>query len=791
MRAFQRLSVAGKMLTAGGAVVGVLLLLAAFAVSQHTRGVAQNLSGDYAEALGDQAAADVEGQLIEAAGAVRGMAAAIGGAHQSGLRDRAAIMTMLKPNANASPIVLASWFMATPDAFDGQDAAFVGNRDMGSNSKGAFAPYWVKSGGKLIMEPLDNATDYEEPYFKNAFQSGKIAIIEPYSYVIEGKPVLMTTISQPVFSNGKIIGVSGVDLALGDVSTMLGKMKPFGTGQVMLLSSEAKWVSHPDPKLRTKEYADPGAAEVKAAIASGKPVRIEGVRNADGDKVERLITPAPLAGLGSTWALVTDIPTKTINGPADRLAWALMIGGVVILGLVLAALLTATNLIVRRPLSRITAAVAALGAGRYDEPVRGTDSPDELGGIARALEGFRHDLAETGRLRTEQERSRDAAEQERRRNDEIRRAAEEEQRFVVASVGEGLEKLAQGDLTFRLTAAFPEDYRKLRDDFNGAIGKLQDAMMVIVGNASGIRSTTGEISQAADDLSRRTEQQAASLEETAAALDQITATVKQTAEGSNRARGVVEEARKGAEHSGKVVGEAVEAMRVIEASSQQIAQITGVIDEIAFQTNLLALNAGVEAARAGDAGKGFAVVASEVRALAQRSAEAAKEIKGLISASSGQVDQGVKLVAQTGQALQRIVGEVGQISELVTGIAASAQEQASGLAEVNTAMNHMDQMTQQNAAMVEESTAASHALAQETAGLSELVSRFRIGETTATRAAPAPAPAPRPAARTPAPAPARAPAPAAQPVPALKTTGGAGLSAARKPEPIEDDWTEF
>src|SRR5215217_2652364 len=658
------------------------------------------------------------------------MAAGIGGAHASGVRDRATIMTMLKPNADATPIVLASWFMATPNAFDGNDAAFIGNTALGSNSKGAFAPYWVKSAGKLIMEPLDNATDYDEPYFKAPYSSGKTALIEPYSYDIEGKPTLITTISHPVYSNGKLIGVAGIDLALGDISGMLGKMKPFGTGEVMLLSSDAKWVSHPDAKVRTKAYADAGGAEVKAAIADGKPIHIRGVKNAEGDEVDRLISPAPLDGLNSSWALVTDIPTKTINGPADRLAFALMIGGLVILALVLAALFAATNLVVRRPLSRLSAAVAAMGAGRYDEPIEGTDSADELGGIARALEGFRHDLAETGRLRTEQERSRAAGEEERRRNDEVRRVAEEQQRFVVTSVGEGLEKLSAGDLTYRLTAAFPEDYQKLRDDFNGAIGKLQDAMMVIVGNAAGIRSTTGEISDAANDLSRRTEQQAASLEETAAALDEITATVKQTAEGAERARGVVEEARKGAEKSGLVVGEAVEAMRAIETSSSQIAQITGVIDEIA--------------------------------------------------SSSSQVDQGVKLVAQTGAALKRVVEEVSEISSLVTGIAASAQEQASGLVQVNTAVNHMDQMTQQNAAMVEESTAASQALAQETAALSGLVGRFRIGETRVeeTRRA---APAARPAAAV-----------QRHAAPALKTVGGRGVSAAPRQQVAADDgWSEF
>lgn len=308
-----------------------------------------------------------------------------------------------------------------------------------------------------------------------------------------------------------------------------------------------------------------------------------------------------------------------------------------------------------------------------------------------------------------------------------RAARAKEQAHVVQGLAEGLAKLANGDLASRIDNAFPGEYETLRADFNEAMGKLQEAMKSIVVNAGSIRSGAGEISQASDDLSRRTEQQAASLEQTAAALDEITATVRKTADGSKQANGVVATARGDAEASGQVVQETVAAMAEIEKSSKQISQIIGVIDEIAFQTNLLALNAGVEAARAGEAGRGFAVVASEVRALAQRSSEAAKEIKGLISASSQHVETGVGLVGQAGQALHQIVNKVNEISGLVSEIAASAQEQATALAEVNTAINQMDQVTQQNAAMVEQSTAASHSLTQEAEELMSLVSRFHTG----------------------------------------------------------------
>jgi len=280
----------------------------------------------------------------------------------------------------------------------------------------------------------------------------------------------------------------------------------------------------------------------------------------------------------------------------------------------------------------------------------------------------------------------------------------------------------------RLSLAVAQEYESLKSDFNSAMDSLQKTMAAIAGNTSGVKSGAAEITRASDDLARRTEQQAANLEQTAAALDEITATVNKTAEGAKVARDLVNATRQDAEESGKVVGETVQSMGGIETSSREIGNIIGVIDEIAFQTNLLALNAGVEAARAGDAGRGFAVVATEVRALAQRSADAAKEIKMLISASGTQVETGVKLVGATGKALSRIVEQVSRLNALVIDIAASAQEQATALAEVNNAVNAMDQTTQQNAAMVEQSTAASHGLAGEAEELFRLVGRFSIGD---------------------------------------------------------------
>ena len=346
----------------------------------------------------------------------------------------------------------------------------------------------------------------------------------------------------------------------------------------------------------------------------------------------------------------------------------------------------------------------------------------------------------------------------------------------------GLSRLADGDLQYSLDNPFPPKLEKLRKDFNNSVQALHSAMARVGESALAISTGASEVSVSSDNMSKRTEQQAANLEETAAALEQITVTVKKTAESTLHAREVVGTAKADAEKSGDVVQQAVAAMGEIESSSAQITQIISVIDEIAFQTNLLALNAGVEAARAGDAGRGFAVVASEVRALAQRSAEAAKEIKALIVKSTAHVASGVSLVGETGKSLTRIVKQVTDIAGVVAEIAASAREQATGLEEVNTAVSQMDQITQQNAAMVEESTAASHSLNLEAGKLSEQIGQFKLDRNSVTALPVASGQrTPRPAAR---------PA-ASQPRPALRTVASGRSAAALKADASPNAWEDF
>jgi methyl-accepting chemotaxis protein len=427
-----------------------------------------------------------------------------------------------------------------------------------------------------------------------------------------------------------------------------------------------------------------------------------------------------LAGLGQLgWA--------AFGGPG--LVSPFGMAGMATLVATLAIGLLAWNDATRRALDGLARSVDALGSGQYDRPLGSPATDDQqVQALAKGLDGVQRKLAGDQAARAAEDIERAAADAEQRRHLQEVETYARAQLTAVNALGQGVEKLADGDLISRVREdAFPAEARKIPSDFNAAVENLQQTLAGVLGAARSLRAGGGEISAAASDLAQRTERQAAGLERTAAALDQITATVKKSSDNAEKARGVTQSAKSNAEKSGQVVREAVEAMGGIEKSSQSITQIIGVIDEIAFQTNLLALNAGVEAARAGDAGRGFAVVAQEVRALAQRSADAAKEIKGLIRASSEQVGKGVKLVGETGQTLDQILGQVIEINDLVGEIAASSKEQAGGLAEVNAAVNQMGQVIHQNGVMVQQSAAAAGALAAEAEDLERQLAGYRVG----------------------------------------------------------------
>jgi methyl-accepting chemotaxis protein len=410
------------------------------------------------------------------------------------------------------------------------------------------------------------------------------------------------------------------------------------------------------------------------------------------------------------------------------------------------------------PLLALTGGMHELAGGKFDVVLPGLGRPDEIGEIAGAVEAFKVKAAEKAAQEADEmlrrqkaeaeaqaaaaaERAKAAEEQakaqaqaqaaidaERAKAAEQQAKAAEEQARAVRTLAEGLERLAKGDLTFRLSDGFTEAYMQIRDDFNVAIGRLHETITAITRSTREVANAASEISASTTDLSQRTEEQAASLEETSASMEQMSATVKKNAENAQQANQSAAGTRGVADRGGQVVAKAVDAMALIEESSRKISDIIGVIDEIARQTNLLALNAAVEAARAGEAGRGFAVVASEVRSLAQRSSQAAKDIKDLITNSNNQVKDGVDLVNRAGTALNDIVESIKKVADIVSDIATASAEQASGIEQVNKALTQMDEVTQQNSALVEENAATAKTLEQQAKAMTTEMSYFHLDD---------------------------------------------------------------
>ena len=434
------------------------------------------------------------------------------------------------------------------------------------------------------------------------------------------------------------------------------------------------------------------------------------------------------ATVGKLVTISNDISSATEKAQSAKGAWLQNIG----LGSAIGALLlfiAGIVVILKRaiaPLSRMTEFMSEMATGNLELPVPYSDRQDEIGTMAAAMALFQDAGLEKRRMEAETKAFNEQRRLERMAREQENVAAAADMKLVVENLGAGLQRLADCNIRDTIDQPFNATFESIRKDFNTSLAAFQLTLEKVMTSTAEIQESSSEMQSAAEDMAKRSEQQAASVEQTAAALEEITATVANSSNRAEDTRSLATEAHECATNSASVVQDAISAMQRIEKASGEISQIISVIDEIAFQTNLLALNAGVEAARAGDAGKGFAVVAMEVRELAQRSATAAKEIKTLINNSAKEVNTGVKLVGQTGDALMRIEGFVAAIDVNIDAIATGVHEQSSGLKEISRAVNQLDQMTQKNAAMAQETSALSDTLAKEAQALSGLVHKFQL-----------------------------------------------------------------
>jgi len=487
--------------------------------------------------------------------------------------------------------------------------------------------------------------------------------------------------------------------------------------------------------------ANPGATFSRNELRNGRQVvrvavadtmSVQACVNCHNSDPRSPKTDWKLGDVRGVLEVASAIDSQLSNGA--NLSNFVIFGGVVVALVLLAiALLTARS--VTAPLRGLVAEIEKIAAGKLDLSVSGIDRKDEIGQVARAILVFRDAAVEKSRLETETAEQRQRAEEERYKNSEVQAKtvagqakAVAEQTAVVRSLAEGLGKLADGDLGFRLGDGFTDAYKQIKDDFNSMIAQLQDTIRAIAISTREVAGAAAEISSGTTDLSQRTEEQAASLEQTSAAMEQLSVTVKKNAENAQQANQFTNGTCEVADRGGGVVVQAVDAMARIEESSRKISDIITVIDEIARQTNLLALNAAVEAARAGEAGRGFAVVASEVRSLAQRSSQAAKDIKDLITNSSSQVQEGVALVNRAGTSLVEIVNSIKRVAVIVSEIASASGEQSSSIDQVKTALAQMDEVTQQNSALVEQNAAAAKALEHQSQAMQERVSVFQLDD---------------------------------------------------------------
>ncbi len=603
-----------------------------------------------------QVRADEMKVLLErAAATARAAAAALDTMRREGLADRWQANAVVRGALVSNPTLIGASTAWEPNAFDGRDAEFV-NADAAHDETGRLIPWWYRAGQRIGVEKL---IDYEKPgdgdWYLEPRRQKRETIMEPYLYPVEGKQVLMTTISVPILEGERFLGITTVDLPLDDVSRLLAQTTLLRSGWVALVSGSGKVVAHPDERMAGKTAEEAGIPpEVVQAVRAGRAVQL-----AVGTNLYVMVPFTP-GQTNATWVLLGVVPQADLREGVGRMIGAAAVVACLGIALVAGVLLWQVRRWVLQPLG---------------------GEPAEVGRIV-------HRIAQQDLVADAHERS-----------------------------------AAAGSV---LAAALA-----MRDQLRGVVERIR-------ASADQVALASAEIAQGNQDLSSRTENAAASVEETSASLQQLTEAVRNSSQAAAVANQLAAQAAEAARSGGQTVAQAVASMKGIEASSQKIADITNVIDGIAFQTNILALNAAVEAARAGEAGRGFAVVAGEVRSLAQRSAEAAKQIKALIEESVQRVQAGSAQVDAAGRTMEEIVQAIQRVADMIGEVTAAAQEQSENIAQVNAAVGQLDSTTQQNAALVEQAAAAAASLNTQAQALLQVVAQFRTGDAAA--AAPVVAP---------------------------------------------------
>ena len=698
-----------------------LVACAVMAVIVLTTTLMYRASANEAEARGrallGEYAATISQELNAITMMVNTGVASIEGAIHNRVPSRDALGEMVMQMLRTRPDLVGMTLAFEPDALGGDDDLYLGHPY--ADEHGRFVPYFFYgASGEIEMELLDMSPEAgTEEWYDRPIRENRTLITPPYLYPVEGVDVLMTTISGVVRNEGQAIGIMTGDIALDRISNRIGELRPFGDGRVYLVGGNDTWVAHHDPARLGASVA----AEEQSFLAAANTGEVYYVE-LGGTETMVLTASVTFPGIQESWLLVMTVPRATVfaNVTATRNQAMMAAAALMVVSLLVVWFGAA---FVSRPILRMTRVMETLAKGDLETEIPYGGRGDEIGAMSSAVQVFRDNAAEARRLEAEAEASR--AERE-----ALARIEAERQNRVVSEIGSGLERLAAGDLTGPIDSPahdpFPAEYDALRQSYNDVLDRLSEVMGRIAEVASSVRTGSDEISAAASELSGRAESQAATLEESAAALNELTESVRSTAARSSAAETASRDAREGARSGVDVVKSAVEAMRRIEASADQITRIIGVIDDIAFQTNLLALNAGVEAARAGEAGRGFAVVASEVRGLAQRASESAREIKGLIEESTAQVENGSELVRKTGTSFEELLARATEVAGLIGEIAVAASEQASGLDQINSGVTELDMVTQQNAAVAEETTAATNSLTEKAEELRRALGEFRL-----------------------------------------------------------------